>query len=148
IKLEGYSPFKTTGYGYDAAMHGVELVEAQYNKQFHPGSDDLPEMAKERVPSQVLTEFTKIVNSLGNIKDFIKDELAKQGVIDEDPIKAAKIYGIAYMNMFVNAADQQTILPEDYNSQPFYNALPSLDHMDTRTGREVYISKEELSTFS
>ena len=145
IKLEDYSSFKTTAYGFDAVMHGAGLMQAQYNKQLLPGSDDLPEMSKERVPHQALTEFTKLVNCFGKDLPLVMSELEKQGC-NQDPLEMAKLYGIAYMTLFVKAALKLPRLPAQINLDKFYNALPHLDHMDKRTGKEVYIAKEDLAT--
>jgi len=108
IKLEAYSPYVTTSGGYDLAMHGAELCIAQYNKLFYPGSDDLKEMAKERVPAKLLKEFSLHAS------------------LEEK--KLAKIWGISYMAKFLGMALE----------------LNEHDHVEKRTGREVYLTLEEI----
>lgn len=144
IKLEDFSPFMTTAYGYDFAMHGAELAVAQYNKAFLPGSDDKPEMAKERVPAATVKEFIAQVKNLDEVNlAEINKKMAARG-FTLDPEKAAKTYGIAYMTAFMEEAGQLTIYPVDFDPEKFIATLPNLDHMDKRTGREVYLTKDEL----
>lgn len=144
IKLEDYSPFMTTAYGYDFAMHGAELAVAQYNKQFLPGSDDLPEMAKERVPAATVKEFLAQVKNLDHVSlADLNNKMAARG-FTEAPEKAAKLYGIAYMTAFMQEAGNLTIIPVEFDAGKFFSTLPNLDHMDKRTGREVYLTAAEL----
>jgi hypothetical protein len=148
--------FRWMPYNNDQRIaHNVETIskfprkdsaQAQYNKQLLPGSDDLPEMSKERVPHQALTEFTKLVNCFGKDLPPVMAELEKHGCSQEDPLEMAKLYGIAYMTLFVKAALKLPRLPAQVDLDKFYYALPNLDHMDKRTGKEVYIAKEDLAT--
>ncbi|CRX39261.1 hypothetical protein [Estrella lausannensis] len=144
IKLEDFSPFMTTAYGYDFAMHGAELAIAQYNKAFLPGSDDLPEMAKERVPAATVREFIAQVRNLDHVNlSEINQKMTARGFAGE-PEKAAKLYGIAYMTAFMQEAGNLAILPIEFDPSKFFASLPNLDHMDRRTGREVYLTADEL----
>lgn len=144
IKLEDFSPFMTTAYGYDFAMHGAELAVAQYNKAFLPGSDDLPEMAKERVPAATVKEFIAQVKNLDEVNlAEINQKMAARG-FTETPEKGAKLYGIAYMTAFMQEAGRLAIFPVELDVNKFFATLPNLDHMDKRTGREVYLTSAEL----
>lgn len=147
VKLENYSPFLTAGYGYDMTMHTGEFAHAQYKKVAQPGSDDLPEMAKERVPTAVLKAFVAMVDTLGQVEHMKQDavDLMVAKGFSKDPIKDAKTYGIAYMTQFAEAAESLPMVPEDFTTRGFQASLPKLDHMDKRTGREVYLSYEELT---
>lgn len=154
LKLEDFSPFTTTAYGYDMLMHGADLVMAQYNKKFNPGSDDAPEMAKERVPNVVLKAFEQIVNVglKGYEKSIIEPivgELEKKGFPKDDPIKASKIWGIAYMTAFITEVSKGEVapIPLGFNTDNFETSLSDLklDHMELRTGREVYITQDDLN---
>jgi len=145
IKLENFG----IGSQYDKAAHGAEFAIAQYNKIFYPGSDDLPEMAKERVPVAVIKAFTESIKLLSdenreNINNLMAD-LGYKGT----PEKAAKVYGIAYMQAYMKAADLLTT-PEGFTRVNFDNSIPKcadgspLDHLEKRTGKEVYLTYEEL----
>jgi hypothetical protein len=110
LKLEAFSPYVTTSGGYDMVMHGAELCIAQYKKICSPGSDDLKEMAKERVPADLFKKFSAHAS--------------------EEEKKLAKIWGISYMAKY----------PE------LKLDLYEHDHVEKRTGREVYLTYEEIES--
>lgn len=140
IKLESFSPYTTTGYGYDMTMHGAELCIAQYNKKFKPGSDDLPEMAKERIPAALLQQFYQLINALEEKSKGSKELQEKLSGLDLNSAKKmAKIWGISYMRHFIELMKRSAIEIEGPNI-----AFEELDHRDRRTGREVYLTYSEL----
>lgn len=142
LKLESFSPYATTGYGYDFAMHGFELCAAQFNKKFKPGSDDLPEMAKERIPAQTLKQFGVIVDALLKLQTTAPQLENQLNALSLNNAKQmAKKWGISYMNHFMQLMTQQGITLDGMNL-----AFEALDNLDRRTGREVYITSSELST--
>ncbi len=139
IKPENFSADLTIPY--DAVMHGYEVIVAQYNKVFQPGSDDLPNMRKERVPVESLKAFEEILKQLEE-NDFKKmnANLFKNPIFQtENPMKNAKLYGIAFMKAYVDAVSQLEILPASLDMTRFNKSLAGLDHLDQRTGREVFI---------
>ncbi|CRX37712.1 hypothetical protein [Estrella lausannensis] len=138
LKLESFSPYATTGYGYDFAMHGIELCAAQFNKKFKPGSDDLPEMAKERIPAQTLKQFGLIVDALTSLPQDVANALPLN-----EAKQMAKKWGVAYMHHFMRLVKQQGVELGDLDLM-----FEALDHLDRRTGREVYITSNELLTFA
>ena len=150
IKPENYSAAWTKPY--DAGMHGYEFVEAQYNKVVHPGSDDLPNMRKERIPKAELNEFSKLVSALessgdNNLLNAIfagKDPGPLAGKLSfENVKKMAGLYGIAFMHRFLDNVDRYQNegkpLPANYNDSALRTMLATYDHVEKRTGREVYI---------
>lgn len=123
IKPENYSAKLT--YFLEALWHGGEMLIAQRNKLFYPGMDDQENMRKERIPVDVADRFAELVDKAPNKKAILAE---------------AKKYGIAYMLAFVknpvnnippNSLDD--IIPAD-----------RFDHLDKRTGREVYLDVAEL----
>ena len=153
FKLENYSPFLTTGYGYDALMHGYELIQAQYNKRFKPGSDDDPSMRKERVPAALLKDFATIIQFIkDNINDFGGREALEildpnQELLDLDKAnKNAKLWGVMYMHQFLVKMKELPIYPNDFDNliKPLEDEFGTLEYPEKRTGREVYLTIEEL----
>jgi hypothetical protein len=128
---------------YHISMHGLELVQAQANKRV-PGSDDLPEMAKERVPANVLQAFGRIMSlAQGNQGALnVNVAMSSRGFI-LDPMTEAKKWGIAYMLSWVDEATTKGFLSRDQQAQ-FHQLLDGLDHPDKRTGREVYLTHAEI----
>jgi len=59
----------------DSVLHAKELIVSQYNKIFYPGSDDLSNMRKERVPVNVIKNFELIVNFIEKNSETIFPEL-------------------------------------------------------------------------
>lgn len=139
IKPENFSADPTIPY--DLVMHGYEVIMAQYNKVFYPGSDDLPNMRKERVPVETLKAFEEILKQLEE-NDFRKmnAELFRNPIFHtENPMKEAKLYGIAFMKAYVDAIPELGIFPASLDMTRFNHSLKGLDHLDQRTGREVFI---------
>ncbi|MBA2369487.1 MAG: hypothetical protein H0V82_10760 [Candidatus Protochlamydia sp.] len=129
---------------YDFTMHGYEFLAAQKNKVFYPGSDDLPNMRKERVPVEVLSAFNNFLEPLKNFK-LENAELFKDPILQtENPEKEAKLYGIAFMKPYVDAIAKLDIYPAECDPETFYKTLVGMDHLDKRTGREVFIDISEL----
>lgn len=126
LKPENYSARISLDTIGDAGWHAVEVVQAQLNKRIYPGSDDEPDMRKERVPVEILKAFSRILENT-NDNDIETNEIMKQ----------AKLYGIAYMISFV---DQ---MPRNSTVVPFYERFFALvvkyDFPGLRTGREVIL---------
>lgn len=149
FKLEDYGTNLTSGYGKDAAMHGVELVHAQWNKAMHPGSDDLPEMRKERIPVSTLKAFNEVVKAV-NADPFLKQKLMVR--IPElfnmgQAPRLAKLWGIAYMHRFVKELKVEVSpgTPLATAVAQFEADIQEYDYPERRTGREVYFTSDELA---
>lgn len=148
IKPENFSasPYQP----YDFSMHAWEFAVAQYNKVANPGSDDLPNMRKERVPAAILKEFNKIVEKIQEYKDnriFMINKTDSVLAKSLSEAKAdAKLYGIAFMKRYIDALDgNDAIIPADFDATQFRTMINEYDHLDQRTGREVYLTQQELS---
>lgn len=149
FKPESFSPFLTTGHGYDALHHTSEWGISVYNKKVNPGSDDLPTMRKERIPTEYLQDFANLIDYI-EIRPY---EFESNAFLDEsgqlmnlgEAKKNSKLWGIAYMYHFLEKTKTLT-----YNNKivelidNLLDKLTILDHYDKRTGREVYLSTDEL----
>ncbi|MEI8124767.1 MAG: hypothetical protein WCG42_03330 [Parachlamydiaceae bacterium] len=158
FKPENFSPFLTTGMGYDALMHGYEFTMAQYTKQFDPKGDDLPEYRKERVPSELLERFNKILVFLGKCIEDREGDWALLQTIDsesngksiKDFQKQAKLWGIQYMYSFISKVSKLDWLTINEKlafhavATPCMETMEIYDHPERRTGREVYLKEEDL----
>lgn len=129
IKPENFSALIAPSTAYDVWMHTVELFAAQRNKLLYPGSDDEPNMRKERVPSAVLKDFEKLLN-------------VQPGIDKTEIRRKAKLYGITFMYRYVQNLDRE--YPE-FDTQKFLSSLQEYDHLDKRTGREVYLTQPDLN---
>jgi hypothetical protein len=121
IELQGkkylfLKPEKNSTQWSELSLHGLEYVEAQYNKRFHHGFDDKEHFRKERIPHDVKVYFEKIVK-------------------DTKIIKEASWQGISYMKKYL---DENAIL---YDSGVFQKHG---DHLDIRIGREGILVKADL----
>lgn len=129
---------------FDFTMHGYEFLAAQKNKILYPGSDDLPNMRKERVPVEILSEFKNVLAIFDEFKkehgNLFKDPIFQR----ENPEKDAKLYGVAFMKPYVEALQKLDIYPAEFNPSAFYKTLEGMDHLDKRTGREAFIDISEL----
>jgi hypothetical protein len=106
-------------------------------------------MRKERVPVGVLKEFHALVEALRSDDDFkasfqLLPEEEKKEIDLEKAADLAKLYGIAYMNRFVESA-KKLDTPQGFDPSNFEKQMSELDYTDRRTGREVYLTKAELS---
>lgn len=129
IKPENFSALISPSTAFDVWMHTVELFAAQRNKLLYPGSDDEPNMRKERVPSAVLKDFEKLLN-------------VQPGIDKTEIRRKAKLYGITFMYRYVQNLDRE--YPE-FDTQKFLSSLQEYDHLDKRTGREVYLTQPDLN---
>jgi hypothetical protein len=120
IKPENFSARITFSlYGLFEAIieHGGEMLVAQANKVFYPGSDDLPNMRKERVPVKILNDFKALLP-----QNPQKEILAN-----------ANLYGISFMHKHA-----KTLTTSE--AKAFVDTLEKeYNHLDKRTGREVYL---------
>lgn len=48
------------------------------------------------------------------------------------------------MKAYVDALEKLEIYPAEFNPAAFYKILGEMDHLDKRTGREVFIDVNEL----
>ena len=151
FKPENFSPFATTGNGYDAIMHGYEFAVARYTKQFIPGGDDLPEYRKERVPTEIISKFKNVLNYFNscNIDETILKQLDSSSAVKTvaDLQKQAKVWGLQYMQHIIAkareidyfSADPSKLAALEVAAKPCLEAMRGYDHVDRRTGREVYL---------
>ncbi len=140
LKPENYSVFPTTAWGHDLLMHSYEYLLSRRRKG--TDGDDQPGMQKERVPHATLKTFETIVAQL-DPKEIDKN----CGFPLESAAKEAKCWGIAYMVDFIKThfPSQAKLSPEVSSLiQDFHQTIASLDHIAHRTGREVYLSSDEL----
>jgi hypothetical protein len=153
LKLENYSPFATTAYGYDIVMHGVELIAAQYNKKFNPGFDDQPTMRKERVPAEAVRNFNELIDIIQEdaiLSEKFQDPTGSPLNLKEAKANAKK-WGIGYIHLFLNEVKKihatLVFYPEDLDTKMdlLEEAISTMDHPDRRTGREVYLTESDLS---
>lgn len=145
IKPENYSPFVTTEYGYDFCMHGVELVEAQARKRLQKGGDDQPGMQKERIPDAVKETFGKIVDIVNTQKISLPEKFKRENLK-----KDANLWGIAFMFDLVKNLKSIGGHNQKLNEaiENFALSIQGLDHLENRTGREVFLSAQELQEMS
>jgi hypothetical protein len=159
IKPENFS-WRFTFY-----EHNIEFVEAQWNKVMHPGSDDQADMRKERVPVCFTNLFRDLVCMLHTPIDKAQVEAcldleAKELLCEADGTfksipelcRKAKMYGISWMLRVLEALKKPKGLDKhinirDYDSsfQQLITAQEYLDHLDLRTGREVFLDDKEIS---
>lgn len=125
IKPENFSACLVVQKAADAWYHGWEMIVAQKNKLLYEGLDDADNMRKERIPTEITKEFVKLLKLLRN----------QQG-IDYKAVHAdAKKYGISFMNKFLNDHADKGI-----NPNRFRELIKDYDHLQVRTGREVYLT--------
>lgn len=148
-----YNPKKA----YDASMHLYEFAVTQYNKIYYPGSDDFPNMRKERVPAKELEEFFKQIDILARYKSdagtlekwlaqiFNDKNLGplKENMSVQNIKSCAKKYGIAFMKRFVDNIEAYGKnggeIPSESKFSTLIDMISQYDHPELRTGREVYI---------
>lgn len=148
FKPENFSPFLTTAFGYDAAMHTYELGKSQVNRT-RKGANDMPGMQKERVPDSTLLAFQGLIDYLKNNIDQFRPVLNNLLVIDLDKaIDHAKLWGIAYMDRFAKNIESSSSNPDlRLKIQTLKDTYRKLDNLENRTGREVYINSQQLDDF-
>lgn len=153
IKPENYSA--KSDELQDLACHAYEFFVAQVRKSTNPGADDAMIWHKERVPNNVLNAFSQILDN----QDF---SFERKKTLMSD----AKKWGISYMYDYVQdltkdlhdcneskhsesdqlkeACDQfDETLKFDFRESGIMNNR-QLPHLDKRTGREVYFTKDDL----
>lgn len=141
FKMENYGTFLTTDYGLDYAKHGLELAASINTKCWGYGGDDLVGMRKERVPVASGHRFDSLIKHLlsthSDEMNSITLEIAKE---------KAKLWGIAYMHKvsekFKDYSDETRNL-----TAALIDSFGVTDHLDRRTGKEVYLSLEDLEQF-
>lgn len=166
IKPENYSPFLTTGYGFDATMHGWEYLRSLATKWRGTGGDDLPGMQKERVPDEAKKTFNDFVKHMQTQRDTYQAILSNSDILKKvDPngeifnidnaAANAKKWGISYMRAFFQLINSADSLPTDFHKHEaaFNSTLKELektgqlDHSEVRTGKEVIFEDAELLTY-
>lgn len=152
FKPENYSPFAMTAYGYDLMMHGWELAESLRKKRFEKGADDLAGMQKERVPDDAkdaLQGLIKHIEANNSLYERLLAGLDQKIYNLKEAMNKAKLWGIAYMYAFVSGIENTNDIPQGFQAAaaPLKAIIASLDHPGKRTGREVYITKEEWQKF-
>ena len=98
-------------------------------------------LQREKVPDDTKKAFEALLQHIENNKaDYDKPDLKKAR-------NKAKLFGIAYMKSFIatlhNADAELNAL-----SKAVSNTWESLDNLDKRTGREIYITATELDRFT
>jgi hypothetical protein len=143
LKPENYSADHHNKY--DTMMHGYEFFLSKKNKIFYPGSDDLPSMRKERVPVETSKIFENIVSTLNQF-DFkeLNKELFNDPIFEGNSLEKAKLYGIAFMNAYVQAVDKLSVIPGELDTAPFFESIKGLSDLDKRTGREAFIHSDRF----
>ncbi|HUD01269.1 MAG TPA: hypothetical protein VMR37_03015, partial [Rhabdochlamydiaceae bacterium] len=145
--------FKPENFGTrtyeDYVMHALELGESLQRKSAANGGDDASGMQKERVPDAAKKAFAALLQHLQQnraIYDPIMKELPE---VLAKALDFAKLYGIAFMFEFIRGIESQNECPAAFNtfSAPVKKTWESLDHLDKRTGREIYLTPEELAVF-
>lgn len=131
IKPENFSAYVSVAKFYDAWYHGWEMIVAQKNKLLYEGLDDAENMRKERVPTEVTKEFVKLIKLLRKNPGF------DYKAVHSD----AKKYGISFMNGFIDNLQEK---PAGFDPSRFKSLIRDYDHLEARTGREVYLTAQEL----
>ncbi len=155
-KLLFFKPENYGTRGLAILMHAGELGESVNKKSRAQGEDDLPGMQKERVPDLTKDKFTALLNHIGGNPNIYKPRIEQLASVNPeiyDLNKAknqAKLWGISYMHAFINGIKNQADCPLEFKSfaEEVENTWKSLDHLDKRTGREIYLSEEELKKFA
>jgi hypothetical protein len=140
----------TTTY-VEMAKHGKDFVVSRAHKLM-PGSDDQPGMQKERVPSVTLQTFEELIHYLQKNLELYMPTLNQMLLINlKQPSDDATLWGIAYMHAFVKNFRNTNKLKVSSELAELFTRLEgtwdSLDNLENRTGREVYISKQQLQEF-
>ncbi len=124
--------------------HSVDLVKTKFNAWWYPTSNESSGMRKERIPHTTLKAFEKIVMEL---QRHPREALDQEDILQTaNPLKEAKIYGISFMHAYLGALKD---LPENGGIdktlfERFDKTIKGLDHLNKRTGREVYLTHDEL----
>ncbi len=127
--------------GWDLVLHALEFLKTQLQKILIQGSHDCMGLQREKVPDDTKKAFEALLQHIENNKaDYDKPDLKKAR-------NKAKLFGIAYMKSFIatlhNADAELNAL-----SKAVSNTWESLDNLDKRTGREIYITATELDRFT
>jgi hypothetical protein len=142
--------FGTRTYG-DYAMHSLEFVESVQRKSGANGGDDASGMQKERIPDAAKKGFAALLQHLQQNRAIYDPILSKlPGIYDlTKALDFAKLYGIAFMFEFIRGIETQADCPREFKnfSDPVKKTWESLDHLDKRTGREIYLTPDELASF-
>jgi hypothetical protein len=151
-KLQQVLFFKPENWGTQDPLsvfqHSMEYVESVQKKSRAEGEDDAPGMQKERVPDNAKKAFIALL-------DHIRANTAYTPILQgldtkiydlNTALDKATLWGIAYMHAFINAIATQTNCPAGFKeaAQNLTNIITLLPHPDRQTGRELYITKEEL----
>jgi hypothetical protein len=149
--------FKPENFGtqgpWDLLSHAIEFGESVGKKARAQGEDDLPGMQKERVPDNTKKAFTALLTHIQDNLDTYEPFLSKIDPNKEIDLKKAmdlaKLWGIAYMYRFITVIGSSEGCPREFNkfSIAVKETLQSLDHLDKRTGKEIYLTKQDLDRF-
>jgi hypothetical protein len=142
--------FKPENWGMQDSIlnHSREYLESVQKKSRAEGEDDAPGMQKERVPDNAKKAFIALLDHIRTntaygpiFKKLNPDVYGLNIAFDK-----AKLWGIAYMHAFINVIETQSNCPAEFNAEikGLKEIILSLPHHDRRTGRELYITKEEL----
>ncbi|CRX38791.1 hypothetical protein [Estrella lausannensis] len=159
LKLEAFSPFITTNGGYDCAMHTYEWAKMNAERKIFKGKEDALSLAKERVPHNLLKAFENIVRSIENDAVFKKNLENIQPLVAPPSLKMAKLWGVSYIHRFwtelgtnfaaaSDGASNHEEIFDKWNElgrcMPMSEGTRQLQHLDRRTGREVYLSLQNI----
>lgn len=162
VKLEFYGTNVSRNGGFDVAMHGWEYVKGQVEKKIHKGADDAVWMAKERVPHNLLKAFEETYNAIA--KDPVFFARLKEALphFNGNVKKEAQKWGVSYIHRFSvevgerfqqlseGSANADEIFAKWSSIQQNMPVSPSgqLPHMEKRTGKEVYLSYDDIRNFA
>lgn len=159
LKFEPYSPFLLSGpqpfplYApslevpfVDLTCHTVCYGKSAWTKTFCPSSNDELEMHKEYPPATTLDAFNQCCQEISSKNlEKINMTMYKKGFMPDVASNKSE-YGIGYMSQFIEELktyqEDETI--DSAHIKAFKNAVADLDHLDRRTGREVYFTVDEI----
>ena len=162
VKLERFSPFATTNGGYDLAMHTYEWAKMNAERKIFKGKEDAVNMAKERVPHALSRAFENVVQSIEKDAVFKTNFQEAMPHLSMNALKSAKHWGVSYIHRFwmelganfsvisqgvSNADEIHEKWMELGRNMPMSNGTRQLQHLDRRTGREVYLSLQDVESF-
>jgi len=107
----------------------------------------------EKVPDPIIEAFVKLTN---HIRKYFREDY--ESLRWEYPFNVqaykhtmeyANLWGIAYMYAFIQSIKSQESRPDDFDAQAAHleATWALLDHPDKRTGREIYLSADDLRKF-
>lgn len=152
FKIESSDPVR--GGMKDSIKHAGGFARSLVRKVW--GGNEGYGLSKEHVPYEMKVPFTTLLTDLQNV-EASQGNLARihnlsiegfriEEIFTANPEYLTSVYGISYMTGFLQEAQALRVPLDQVALASFEKALGDLhlDHLDKRTGKEVYLAEEEL----